>query len=555
VWSAVVWAVIGLVSAVSVVVGVRRHRPLRSGPWRLLAASIVALAVGDVAFALGADVLSDVSYLAMFPLVTVSLMYLTRGGVVLVERARLLDLLAFACAALLVVWVFVVGAGGGLGPISAADTIGDLLLVAVAGRLAVAAGRNPSAILIVLGAVGMLVSDVVYPLAPGHPAELGYMVLYLAWGAAALHPSMVRLTAPAEDRPTPWRGRCSVLLGVSVGTPPFVLLVEAMTGGVRDGVVIAVSSGLTIVLAITRLGDSLEQHSRALGREQGLREASAALVGAADVPEVDVAVRAAVRSLLPPGTAHRVVFATDDRELALRALPSAVSEGHTRSWWLSDADPYDTTAGFESTLVCPLWLEPLAVARPRGGALVLMGPRDALSITRDALEVLAGQAALALDRIALVAAVSLRDSDHYLRAVIQSTSEIMLVTDDDHRIRYASPALSTLLGAELPPFALVSDLVHPDDRGMLDRALDADEHDDPAGDRIYCTLQRPDGTQVPVAGTLRDLRRDRLVQGFVITLEDLSDSLDRAQFEPYREGNDDVPAWVNRRSVRDKFRY
>jgi PAS domain S-box-containing protein len=200
-------------------------------------------------------------------------------------------------------------------------------------------------------------------------------------------------------------------------------------------------------------------------------------------------------------------------------------------------------------------LEPLAVARPRGGALVLMGPRDALTMTRDALEVLAGQAALALDRIALVAAVSLRDSDHYLRAVIQNTSEIMLVTDDDHRIRYASPALAELLGAEVPPFALLSDLVHPDDRGMLDRALDADELGGLTDDRVFCTLQRPDGTQVPVAGTLRDLRRDRLVQGFVITFEDLSEDLDRAQFEPHRDGNDDVPAWVNRRSVRDKYRY
>jgi PAS domain S-box-containing protein len=544
--------VIGALSAAAVVVGVHRHRPLRSGPWWLLAASIVAMAIGDVAYALGVGAFADVAYLAMFPLVTVSLLQLTRGGAVLVDRARLLDLLAFACAVLLVVWVFVVGAD--VGPASAADIIGDLLLVGVAARLAAGTGRNASAALIVLGALGMLASDIVYPLVPGGPAETGYLLLYLAWGAAALHPSMTRLTAPAPARPTPWRDRWAASLGASVATPPAVLLIEAMTGGVRDGVVIAMTGGLTIVLAITRLGDSLEQHSRALVREQGLREASAALVGAADLPEVDVAVRAAVRTLLPHGTAHRVVFAPDDRELALRALPPAGTAVHTRSWWLSDTDPYDATADFESTLVCPLWVEPLAVARPRGGALVLMGPRDPLAVTRDPLEVLAGQAALALDRIALVAAVGLRDSDHYLRAVIQSTSEIMLVTDDDHRIRYASPALSELLETELPPFATLRDLVHPDDRSMVERAL-SDGDLGATDDRIYCMLQRPDGSQVPVEGTLRDLRGDRLVQGFVITLRDLTDQHERGQVEPHRDGNDDVPAWVNRRSVRDKFRY
>jgi PAS domain-containing protein len=329
-----------------------------------------------------------------------------------------------------------------------------------------------------------------------------------------------------------------------------VLLIEAVSGGVRDGVVIAVSSALTIVLAITRLADSLAEHTAALARERGLREASAALVAAAGVPEVDVAVRAAVRDLLPPGEAHRVVFATDDGELTLKALPPAGSTPRPRSWWLSDEDPYDTTAGSDATLVCPLWLEPLAVARPRGGALVLTSRRDPLTLTRDALEVLAGQAALALDRIALVAAVGLRDSDHYLRAVIGNTSEIMLVTDDDHRIRYASPALSALLDAELPPFATLSDLVHPDDHSAVERALTSGSET-----RVVCTLRRPDARHIPVEMSIRDLRDDRLVQGYVLTLCDLTGNRERGQSEPHREGNDDVAAWVNRRSVRDKFRY
>ncbi len=553
--SAVWWAAIGLSSVVAVAVGVRRHRPARSGPWWLLGAALVAMAVGDVAYALGAYALADISYLAMFPLVAVGLLQMTRGGAVLMDRARLLDLLAFTCAALLVVWVFVLRPAvpdvpARFLPISAADVLGGLLLVAVAGRLVVAAGRNASAGLLAVGAVGLLISDTAYPLVPGPAAELGYLVLYLAWGAAALHPSMTRLTAPAPVPPSPWRRRWAALLGVSVATPPTVLLIQSLAGDVRDGVIIAVASGLTMLLAITRLADSLEQHSSALSRERGLREANAALVAAADVPEVDVAVRAAVRSLLPAGTEHRVVFAVDDRELALRALPPAGTTPHPRSWWLPAQESDDRAATVEATLVCPLWLEPLAVARPRGGALVLTGRREPLAVTRDALEVLAGQAALALDRIALVAAVGLRDSDHYLRAVIANTADIMLVTDDDHHVRYASPALAALLGRELPPLATLRDLMQPEDHDQVRARLG-----EGSDGSFFCMLQGRDGRRVPVEGSFRDLREDRLVQGFVITIRDLTDSRERAQWEPHRESNDDVPAWINRRSVRDKFRY
>jgi PAS domain S-box-containing protein len=294
-------------------------------------------------------------------------------------------------------------------------------------------------------------------------------------------------------------------------------------------VVIAVAGGLTLVLAITRLADSLDRHSRALMRERGLREAGAALVAAADVPEVDVAVRAAVRSLLPEGLEHRMMFATDDRELAMQALPPA-GTSHPRSWWSTDQRPYDTTATFETTLVCPLWLEPLEVARPRGGALVLMSRRDALTVTRDALEVLAAQATLALDRIALVEAVGLRDSDHYLRAVVRNTNEIMLIADDDHRIRYASPGLAVLLGTELAPFAALGDIVDADDHAHLRRALN-----DGAEGRVYCMVSRPDGRQVPVEALFRDLRGARLVQGFVLTLRDVTEHHERARSVPHRD--------------------
>jgi PAS domain S-box-containing protein len=481
----------------------------------------------------------------MCVLVACSLLQLTRVGAILVDRARLIDLLAFACSTLLVVWVFVIGDAGQIGNVSGAYVIGALLLLAVVARVLVAVGRNLSAALLVVGAVGVLVSDILQPLWPGRLSESGFVVLYLAWGASALHPSMFRLTEPAPPRPSPWRGRWAVLLGVSVATPPVVLLIEAAHGAVGDGVVIAVAGAITLLLTITRLTDSVTLNGQALTRERGLRQASAALVAAVDTPAVDEAVRAAIAHLMPPDAIRSTVFAIDDRQLTLEAVPEPEAGPPPRSWWIEDAD-HDY-----ATLVCPLWLEPLAVARPSGGALVVVGRRDTLNATRDTLEVLAGQAALALDRISLVEAVGRRDSDLYLRAVIRNSTDIMVVIDEDQRIRYASSSLRELLGADdLPPLATLDDLVHPDDRNQLRQAFRG------SGDGVvFCSLLRADDSQVLVEATYRDLREDRLVQGFVVTMRDFTRGHEPDEQLPDGDNLDELPARVNRRSARHKFRY
>lgn len=538
---AIEWIVLGSASCLAIIVGIRRHRPSRIGPWLLIAASLASMGVGDIFYAVGADGAAEALYLSMFLLVAAALLLFTRFGSLLGDRARLIDLLAASCTTLLVVWVFLIGDQKTVGKISAADVIGDLVLVAVAARLVLAAGgRNISAGLLLTGSIGMLTGDVVFPLWPGYLTETGYILLYVSWGLAALHPSMRRLTEPMPPSPTQWRGHWAVLLCASVATPPTVLLIEALHGEVRDGVVIAVVGGITLLLTITRLADSVMRNSRAADREHALRTASGLLVAAADQPAVEEAVHAAVARLLP---ATSVLLATDDRKLAAAGVPVEPTEPGPRRSWLARRD------GDHGTLVCPLWLEPMAVARPSGGALVLTARRDLLATTRDALEVLAGQAALALDRIMLVEAVGRRDSDQYLRTVISNTADLMMVIDEDQRIRYASTALRTVLGEELSPLATLTDLVHPDDQGPVRRAFLS------SGDgKLFCALRRCDDTQILVEATYRDLREDRLVQGYVVTLRTVPAAPDPQEQPPHRDV-DELPAWVNRRSAQHKFRY
>ena len=534
--TAIAWILLGSGGVIAILLGVRRHRPARPAAWFLLAGSLAALATGDVCYALHRALPADICYLSMFAFVATALLCFTRGGVLLADRARLIDLLAAGCSTLLVAWVFVIGPNGRFGAVSAADVIGGLLLTGVAARLVGADRRNVAALLLLIGSVGLLTGDIAYPLARGVLTESGYVVVYVCWGLSALHPSMTRLTGPAPTPAGTGRRHRAALLAASAATPPTVLLIEALSGRVDDGTAIAVSCAITLLLTITRLTDAADQRGQALAREHGLRTAGAALVAAPDAPAVDRAVRAAIAQLLPAESVTRVRLATDDHEFAGTAAG-------THSWWVDGTDPE------HATLVCPLRLEPLAIARPSGGALILTGRRAALTTGRDALAVLAGQAALALDRIALVEAIGRRDSDRYLRTVIGNTADAMAVIDSDQRVRYASPALRRLLGCEdLPPLTTLDDFVHPDDRDRVRRALRA--HGDGT---VFCALQRSDDTQVFVEATYRDLREDRLVQGLVVSVRDVTAQQDHVGQPPYPV--DELPAWVNRRSAQHKFRY
>lgn len=408
-FDAVGWAAAGLGGAGAVVLGIHRVRPERPGAWWALAGALVAMMAGDFVYGLVAQSaaeappLADLCYLAMFPMVAVALISLTRGTVVLDDRARLLDLLALGCAAALAGWVFIGSPRAGTPAMTATDwsvqaafTLGDVTLLVVTVRLVTAAPRNASAVLLAVGSLAMLAANVAYGvgqshggLRPGGPADVGYLVLYATWGAAALLPSMARLdapahTPPAEPEPVHRRGLALPLAAVAV--PPLTLLGQSLTGPVRDGPVIAVASALTVTLLVLRLDDALGRHAAALRREQALRHAGTMLVGATDAGSVAVAVRAAVHRLLPAGAPHVIVVdssLTDLLPLRMLAAPRTVPVGDTPPLWR------DRFAPFDRVLVCPLDAAVLYVAAAQ---------RD-LRAVRGAVAVLAGQAALALARI------------------------------------------------------------------------------------------------------------------------------------------------------------
>jgi PAS domain S-box-containing protein len=577
--SAYVWAGIGLTGAGAILYGIRRNNPSRKAPWLLMAGAVLAMCAGDVIY--GATVLEPgdsppeidtYCYFLMFPLLTAGLIAITRSGAVLRDRSRLLDLLAFGCGATLAAWSFLLSPTIGSTDLSGPDksslaayTIGDLLILFTAARMLVAARRSSALALITTGAAATLVGDVSYGLSqlgagwdPGGPFELAYVLFYFSWGAAALRPSMVELTAPVEPQAdTRLGGGWTVLLGLSLTIAPTVLIVQSLQGDVHDGLAIAAGSIITFALVITRLADALRQHRIAVDRERALREACGALVAATSLDEVTAAMRVGVAKIMPAHVDRAVLLKFNEGDEAQPyPLPPEVTNRRTRlvHTQMLRTDLREQLGQHEAALVCPLIVDRRAERDRGAGALFVAANGWALVDTQDAVEVLAAQAAMTLDRIALTDAANQRDSERYLRTVVQNTADIVLIIGDDQLLRYASPSLSTLLLITPPAWATLRDLVHPDDHGSMRSTLEAAEEAGGGNEviRDVWSLRRADRTRVVVEVAVRDLRRDPVVRGFVVTMSDITLDHERRQ-ETIRRALESSPAGQNRRNVTKKF--
>ncbi|MDQ1479557.1 MAG: hypothetical protein QOI44_418, partial [Actinomycetota bacterium] len=251
-------------------------RPAVRGPWFLVAAGIATFAAGDNLYSFRAYVLHadavfpsyvDIVYLAMYPLLIVGLAWMVRERSDGRDRASLIDAGIITASLGLIAWVFLIAPyvrSADLGVLerltSIAYPLGDVALLAIAVRLAVGSGRRPPAFWLLGGSiVPLLIADALYGYLnlagtwhEHNPVDAGWILFYVGWGAAALHPSMARLAVAAPRRRS-INTRRLMLVGSAVLIPPAALFIEQMLGDVVNGAAIAVASALTFVLVMIRV--------------------------------------------------------------------------------------------------------------------------------------------------------------------------------------------------------------------------------------------------------------------------------------------------------------
>jgi diguanylate cyclase (GGDEF)-like protein/PAS domain S-box-containing protein len=541
-----------LTGVISILVGVRRNRPRRRLPWYLFAGGQLSFAIGTVTSLVLAEILhrrafpsvADAIFLGLFiPMLLLAMRQLTRSGATIRDRASMIDAMILTAGAGLLSWVFLIN------PylenpnltvvekaISVAYPLSDVLFLALLVRFAIGAPRSRSVILLVLSGVGLLTADVLYGLNQlngdwelGGPIDLGWFLFYIAGGAAALSRSMTALTEPRVVlAPTEVRAR-RLVLGVASLVAPTILFVQALSGPVQDGVVIAIGSAVLVILALARMSVVAGGLRRTMTRERELRRACEALLSATDAGQVRDVVHRAIAALLPPDTPHRAVLLLEAPEA--REEPPAgdpveteqanVSMRYTRSL------PASATAvlgSFELTLHCPLSLGDQYV-----GDLYVAADEAPLVDLQEAAPVLAGQAASILSTFALNREIDRRNSEAYFRTLILNATDVILIVDAVGIIKYASPSAHVVFGTDELTNIDVITLVEPGHRPAAAATLHAALAGDPApadadaaGDQQWI-VQRPDGERVEVELTVRDLRHESTVDGLVLTLRDVTE--------------------------------
>jgi signal transduction histidine kinase len=284
----VVWPIIGVASATAIVLGTLWHRPASPAAWYLMAAAQISLTAGDTLYNLRVRVLHggqifpsivDLCYLLTYPLLIAGLLLLIRRRSPGHDAASLIDAAMITIGLGLLSWTYLIS------PYVRADLpvvqrlvavaypLGDVLLLAVAVRLAIGAGRRtPAWWLLATAIVGVLAADSLFVAQQlqgtwkvGGPVDLGWIVFYVCWGAAALHPSMVALSTREQPTVRLTTARLA-FIGAAVLLAPTVLMVQWLRGVTIDSGMIAAVAALLFLLAAARMWDLSSQV--ATGRER-----------------------------------------------------------------------------------------------------------------------------------------------------------------------------------------------------------------------------------------------------------------------------------------------
>ncbi|HEY7273626.1 MAG TPA: EAL domain-containing protein [Actinoplanes sp.] len=531
------WALIVLSAIAGVVVGTIRNRPRRRLPWALLGAGYLTFAAGTLlALAAGRfPSIADVMFLCVsVPLIMLGLLSLTRSGARVLDRASMIDAVILTIGAGFLAWTFLINPflhTPHLSPLEKAVSIAypmvDVLMLAILARLGLTASRSRSVTLLMISGAALLTADVLYGLNRlnggwhlGGAGDLGWLVFYIAGGAAALHPSMIQLTEPHVLTRTQVSLRRGVLTVASL-LAPSALLIQALRGPVRDGVVIAAVSAVLILLALSRMSTVANSLRQTLARERQLRLACEALLASTGTEEVSDVLRNAVGQMLPPGTAHRVVLRVRDDDTCPSGDDTVAADAGTVDIRYVRKLPEDLAApllGFELALSCRL-----AVGSHRVGDLLVGADELALVELQESLPILAGQAATMIDRISLSREISRRDSQAYFRTLVINATEVIAILDEDNRVTYVSPAAEHVFGtAELAGHSIL-EVIDPSQRDDVRAVLDATRTGRPNEGLDLWLVRRIDGEKIYAEAAIGDMRSEPGVSGLVITLRDVTE--------------------------------
>jgi diguanylate cyclase (GGDEF)-like protein len=276
----VLYVLVGASCVAAIVIGVRLHRPGKSLPWVLMALGQLAWVSADALYSWYEDVRhvepfpspADGLYMAAYPLLAAGLALLIRMRRRGSDAAGVIDSTIVTIGFGLLSWVIVADPilNETNAPVidrlvAVAYPAGDILLLALLVRLITASGVRTAAFRFLTVALVLLIAaDTMFAateVASSYSAALDllWMASYLLWGAAALHPSMSRLSDQDVQELQPLsRGRI-VALTVAVLVAPLTLAAQLTLGSPPNTWAVIGCSMALFLLVVARMDMAIRE--------------------------------------------------------------------------------------------------------------------------------------------------------------------------------------------------------------------------------------------------------------------------------------------------------
>jgi diguanylate cyclase (GGDEF)-like protein/PAS domain S-box-containing protein len=576
------WTVLGLSSVVATVVGVRRNRPRKPLPWYLLATAELTFITGDTSYNVLTQVMhqdnpfpsvADLFYLLTYVFIIAGIFLIIRARSSSLDLPSLIDAVIITTGLGLLSWVYLIvpnfqvdGMDWLQRAISVAYPVGDVMILAMLARLVASSGlRFWSMRLMVTGAVCLMGADVLYGLIQingvwkvGGPVDIGWALFYATWGAAALHPSMRRLTdvTPVASVGV---GRVKLtLLAVASLIAPGILLTQAVRYTHVDATTVAtvaVFSATLFVLVLARMSGIVGAHQQSVVRERALRTSGEALVAAHGLQDIYLAALAGVISLVEgPALKGAWVYVAESEGIGCVAK-SGASLGQLDEGTLWAAARDGGCLSHSGTVS----VNPIRYDLQDRGMLITEG-QGALTVDQHhALATLASQVALAMVSATLAEELSQRQNQARFGGMIQNASEIILVVDGSGLITYGTPSLERELGlviSELEGTPL-ADLLHPDEVAMADALLSgvARRSSHSAPSVVDWRVRHADGRYLFFEVLTSNLLDDLNVTSVVLTMRDVTQRRALEEQLTHQAFHDPLTGLPNRALFQDRVEH
>ncbi|GAA0240054.1 hypothetical protein GCM10009539_26690 [Cryptosporangium japonicum] len=263
-------------AVVAILVGIRRYRPASRAPWVLAALSQASGVIADIVF-YGADAIgeplpypsvADALYLLSYPLCAAGMLMIIRRRTPGWDLPSVIDAAIVVASASLLAWIYLISpsaSGSGLGLpariVSGAYPIGDLMLLVVAARLLLGAGKRPFALHLLTGyLVLIVVPDTLYCLQTldgsyreGGWLETLWMGAAVLLGLSGLHPSMRAADGRSPVAAPDATAVRLTILAVASLLAPATLMVQYLTGSALHLPLACAVCALLFLLVMARL--------------------------------------------------------------------------------------------------------------------------------------------------------------------------------------------------------------------------------------------------------------------------------------------------------------